>query len=419
MSPRFSILAVVCCIIASSCFGQQVQSQFPELILSENFEHSNNYWATIANSENLFIIQEGEYILNRKSSNSPYAVIGNFNQPVQNFRLVTSLKIEKSSGENPVMGVAFLLQSNNQGGFILEFNTQQQYRIKKILAGSYKYLSGTPTNAGWVSSEHIHKKNLFNLVEIKSDMGVYDIFVNNEYLQSFREQSSAGTMGYIIGAGTQGRVDFMYIFGKAAEKYIASSSNVINPGQPSSVQTQRPDNSPDVLALAESIIKLKTQINDLKQENEELKWSINASIEEEKTQKENEEFFKGQIRTLQSKLNATRVSFDSLQTVNKKLEKYKKIVGDDENADLIITLSKTVKAEKKTNEELSAKTTELESQNLALKTELQQLKSQLAKITSLLTGELPAVEPKKEEQQIKAAPQQNNSNGFVLPSDPN
>ena len=425
MSPKILSIVAGLCLIGSSVSGQQVQALFPELILSENFEHANNYWATVANSENLFIVQEGEYILNRKSTSSPYAVIGNFDEPIQNFRMVSSLKLEKSVIENPSMGVAFMLQDDNSGGFILEINTQKQYRIKKILEGSYQYLSGTPTNSGWVNNENIHEKNIFNLIEVKSDNGVFDVYINNEYMQSFKQPGyPAGRMGYILAAGTQGRVDFIYLFGKERQKYMASASTVINPTLANSSASLRTTESPDVLALAESIIKLKTQINDLKQENEELKWTINARDKEEIERKENEEFFKGQIRTLQNKVNSLQVSYDSIQNMNKKLERYKKIVGDDENADLIITLSKTVKLEKKNNEELKAKNDQLIAENAATVAELEKLKSQLAKISTLLTGEAPATEPVSQPASQPPASQdqgvkKNTSKGFVLPSDPN
>jgi hypothetical protein len=52
-----------------------VNEKFDKLILSENFDSTDSYWTTLANADNLFIVQEGEYILNRKSTLSPFAII--------------------------------------------------------------------------------------------------------------------------------------------------------------------------------------------------------------------------------------------------------------------------------------------------------------------------------------------------------
>ena len=110
---------------------------------------------------------------------------------------------------------------------------------------------------------------------------------------------------------------------------------------------------PISIELAESIIKLKTQINKLQAENEDLK----RNLENKKTadnEDENERKLKDRtILDLQKKLAKKDASFDSLMKVNEGLLKYKNLVAGNENSDLIITLSKSVKAEKEKNQQLS------------------------------------------------------------------
>lgn len=49
----------------------------------------------LSNNENLFLVQEGEYILNRKAPEKPFALIANYDYNEQAFKLVTAVKIEK------------------------------------------------------------------------------------------------------------------------------------------------------------------------------------------------------------------------------------------------------------------------------------------------------------------------------------
>ena len=61
--------------------GQLVTEKFDKLSLSENFDSTTSYWTTLANADNLFIVQEGEYILNRKTTanNRKYGILNSNN----------------------------------------------------------------------------------------------------------------------------------------------------------------------------------------------------------------------------------------------------------------------------------------------------------------------------------------------------
>lgn len=87
--------------------GQLVNEKFDRLDLSENFDSASDKWTFLSNIENLFLVQEGEYILNRKAPEKPFALIANYDYNEQAFKLVTSLKIEKAADQNGSIGVIF------------------------------------------------------------------------------------------------------------------------------------------------------------------------------------------------------------------------------------------------------------------------------------------------------------------------
>src|SRR5205085_848305 len=66
-----------------------------------------------------------------------------------------------------------------------------------------------------------------------------------------------------------------------------------------------------------------------------------------------------QSKSMQEQVDISKASFDSLLRVNKDLLKYKDLVAGNENSDLIITLSQSLKAEKANTELLKKKNKEL------------------------------------------------------------
>ena len=325
--------------------AQTVNEKFDRLDMSENFDTSSGMWTFMSNSENLFLVQEGEYILNRKAPEKPYAIIANYdyNQPA--FKMVTSLKIEKANDQNGSVGVMFMAQNDGNGGFFFVINTLKQFRLRQIVSGSYKYLTGDAKSGGWVKSNFINNLNVYNLLELRFSQRNYDIYLNNNLLMSFTEIAyKSGRFGYIVGPGSRAKIDFLYLFsasGKGEQTTSGGNSN------------QQQEGSPDVIQLAESIIKLKTQINKLQAENEELTRNL-ESVKSADQEDANERKLKDKtITDLQKQMVKKEASFDSLLKVNQALLKYKEMVAGNENSDLIITLSRSVKTEKEKNKQLS------------------------------------------------------------------
>jgi len=377
--------------------GQVVKEKFDKMTLSENFDSSTTMWSMVANLDNLFIVQDGEYILNRKTQVSPFAVVAGYNNEASSFRLVASLKLEKTVTDEGSAGFLFMAQDDGKGGFIFEINKLKQYRIKQISGSSYKYVSGDAKNNGWVKSAALSALNLYNLVDIRTAAQSYDLFVNNTFLMSFSEPAyKTGKLGIIIGPGSKARVDFFYVFTGGRTETVSVDKEGDN-AQPVA------NAGPDIIALAESIIQLKTQINKLNEENEVFRQSIEAYKIEAKETEDNKKAYDKNIKTLQDEAKKQSFRMDSLVKVNTELLKYKELVAGNENSDLIITLSKTVKSEKAANEELRKLNKELSDSLAAVKSE---------------TSRQPVQKPKAAPG-TQATRDTTTQKGFVLPKDGN
>lgn len=369
MQRVFFILFII--LIATTAVWAQnpvVTEKFDKLYISENFDSSNSYWSTLSNADNLLIVQEGEYIMHRKATFSPYAVMANFNIDLGAYRLVTSIKLDKTSAVDGSIGVIFMAQGDGKGGFIFEINKEQKYRLRQINGNTYRYLTGLPKELGWVKSDQIKGLNLPNLVEIRTAEKKYDLFVNNTLLISFEAlEYKTGGIGFIIGPASKGKADFLYLFTNANAKIpLDSASNEL-----SNLSTPETD----VIALAESIITLKTQINKLLEENEMLKGTVAAMKMGEKEQATNNSSNEKKIKAMEGQLKNASFSFDSLMKVNNDLMKYKEMVKGNDNGDLVINLSKNLKNEKLVNDDLRIKNKLLTDSIASLKTQLKENKA--------------------------------------------
>ncbi len=338
--------------------AQLIKERFDKLSISENFDSINSYWTTMANAENLFIVQDGEYILQRKSAAAPFAIIANFEESFNNFRAIVSIKLDKTAGEESFGGFLFMMQPEGEGGFLFEINKNKEFRIRQIVNGVYKYLTGNSKSGGWIKCMHLNEPNFSNMVEVRNLDRNYDIYINHNFIQSFSEPSyKEGKMGLIVGPSSRCKVDFMYVFTKTSQEVTGTSAVTPDPG------TNQVSAGPDIIELTESIIRLKTQINTLTEENDALNKTISAMNSGDQEKDVTIRNLEKQVKRQQEDLAKKDKSLDSLVKVNADLMKYKELAGGNENADLIIVLSKSLKAEKEKNTRLEQELKDLKAKN--------------------------------------------------------
>lgn len=321
--------------------AQNVGEPFEALEISENFDSAGAAWSVVSNAENLFIIQDGEYFLQRKATSAPFAIVASLEKEFIEYRLMVSLKLDKLMGEEAHLGVLFMMQPQGQGGFLLEVNKKKEYRLRQIVGGTYRYISGSSKGAGWVRHSSVNEAGVQNILEIRTATGTYDLYINNVYIRSFNEPNyRSGKLGLIIGPDSRGKVDYFYVFSKGGSAQVVREIGD-TPGQ-----------TGDVAELAQSIITLKSKINELEEVNEGLRRTISAlqtGDQEKEVMSKNQE---KQIAALQQQLKAKDITIDSLQRANSTLSRYKEIVGDKEQGDIVINLSRALKSEKEKNQKL-------------------------------------------------------------------
>jgi hypothetical protein len=354
------ILLSLLLLISSELLGQRIKDKYELMVFSENFDSPSEIWSVEANSDNLFVIQDGEYILQRKNVQTPYVVFAGLDGPIGDCRLVASIRIEKNMGNEAHAGILFMMQPEASGGFLVEVNKKKEYRIRQIAEGVYRYLTGNQKNSGWVKCNAANEVGTNNIIEIKMSNGTYDVFINDMYQTSFYEPAyKSGNIGIVVGPDSRARVDFVYVFGKGpAMEPESNETNKENDSQASVSDGE------EVIKLAESIIQLRTQVNDLKKENEELKRAMSTIRMSEGEKSSEIKSLESELKSMQDQLSQKEVEITKLVSEKNELLKYKEMAGGNENGDLVISLSKALKAEKE-------KTMKLEEELRKLKLEKQ------------------------------------------------
>lgn len=339
---------------------QLITERFDYPLYRCNFDSVTAEWPVTSNSENLLLVQSGEYILLRKSKSSPFAAMGDFEKAFGSFHLRTSIKVTSNSIDAGSAGILFMTQTSGQGGFVIELNTQQQYRLRQITPGGYRYLTGLQKDGGWVKTHQL-LANQFNQIDIFSHEQQYDILINDIPVHSFVDPTyTEGGIGYFIGPGATCKADFIDIFGNGKQTEKRSVENAVTEN----------DSTVDVIALTESIVMLKSEINILKADKAELQQQLQTLKGIELESKNNSNQYEKRISLLEKQLNAEKKTIDSLLNVEKELLKYKQMVNDNGNGDLVISLSKNLKSEKLKNDELTRENEQLRKNLLLLQQEM-------------------------------------------------
>jgi hypothetical protein len=200
------ILLLFLTLGVSELKSQSVSANLSEPVQADNFDNNNLEWPIFTNRDNFFIIQSGEYILERKNSESQYVIFSSSPKEPDSYAAAAAVKVEQGYA-----GLIFRVQRTGQGAFMVELSADKKYRLKQLAGSNYQLLTGDVRNEGW--TKHSSLKNGYNTLTVKTDRNRTDIYINDVYITTLSDQSySGGTIGLTIGPQSKARVDRFYLF---------------------------------------------------------------------------------------------------------------------------------------------------------------------------------------------------------------
>jgi len=204
MARAIIVFSLLMILTKSSTQAQIISAKFTDTIFSDNFETDKGIWKVMSNGDNLFLIQDGKYFIQRKNLKSSYSVFPKWENEASAFEITANIIVEEMTGPESGAGIIFMAQSDGTGAFVFEINGKKQFRIKQLVGVSFKLLTGITKTNGWVDSNFLNGLNEMNQLQVKSSERNYDIYINQNYILSFTELAyKTGNIG--ISAGPSGK----------------------------------------------------------------------------------------------------------------------------------------------------------------------------------------------------------------------
>ncbi len=227
MTRALLLFALLMTLTKSSTHAQLVSEKFTDTIFSDNFETDRGIWKVMSNGDNLFLIQDGKYLLQRKNPKSSYSVFPKWNNTAIAFEITANFVLESTSGPESGAGIIFMAQSDGTGAFVLEINSKKQFRVKQLVGVHFKLLTGQIKTNGWVDSDFLNGVNEINQLQVKASERNYDIYINQNYVLSFTELAyKTGNIGISAGPSCKFYVDQISVYTSESDSSVQKLQSI-------------------------------------------------------------------------------------------------------------------------------------------------------------------------------------------------
>ncbi|HLG34835.1 MAG TPA: hypothetical protein VI757_08150 [Bacteroidia bacterium] len=346
-----SITLLIALATSADMKAQLVKQTFTEGALAEDFSTDNDLWMTASNTDNFFVIQNGEYILRRKNFLTGYTIFPKWENQLSEYSIAAAIKLLGNSGDEASAGIIFMAQADNRGALMVEFNKMQQFRIRQLAGVNYKLLTGDNKNSGWVPSSFILPGDVYNKIEIRTAEKNYDILLNNNLLASFTELAyKNGRTGIILGASTNADMDYFYV--NIPEKKLSVQQKTGTSG--SNLKGDEADASETITLTAGNYYYMLSQLEELKKQNDELNEKLNQL-----NKADTSALVTGDSLSIENVIKIQKAEILRLTAGNDSLHSAILNNPDNDKSETISTLTKALRRERQLTESLTKENKDL------------------------------------------------------------
>ncbi len=207
MRKSVLLLSLLPCALLAQPF---ITNEVADKLFYDDFTDNSENWPSFNEPDIKTYAVEGFYYLSKISGEKSRAIIPAFRKQENKFMIKTSLMLLSTTPNQQTLGVLFMAQSDGSGGFVLEINKKQQFRVRGITnIGQYI----TTGENGWTKSKNVKGADEFNKIVIKGHSNKYDIYFNDQYTFSFEQGNfKQGEFGLLLGPESKAKVDFFYLY---------------------------------------------------------------------------------------------------------------------------------------------------------------------------------------------------------------
>lgn len=373
-------------------------NEYNQSIIEENFDDENTRFKTQSNENISILMKDGDLVVTANNFDKEFRAFSDQKIEVENYKIKSAFKLSSIKNKKSYFG--FLLNTSEDGESLIaiEFNAKKQYRIRHIIYGISKYVSGKASNEGWVNCKKMNKSDQYNYIDIISNMGKYELYVNFEFISTHEVSSEfKGNYGISIGPSSNARVDFIHILSEKVNtpkrKNQQTNQNIEITTLKEKITALKKENQnsqSEIIALTSNLSDVRTQLNEsesyvnsistknLEHQTEIDKLKLNISEKEKQISKL--ESNKEQLDLDISKLNSEIVTKNnSIRQLNSEFTKAKsdyKIMLSSKESEINLMNDKLNKIEQASNSKIKTKNNEIQSLS-------NQIKEQISSVNSL------------------------------------
>ncbi len=244
--------------------AQEIDKEFPQVAYLEDFEQSPQYWQQSNNGEDLFIVQSGKYLLQRKNKNTPALILASLPRKFSAFQFESVFNFEKTAMHHNPWVLLLWPRKKSTGALVIEVNQKQELRIMKYTNNTFRNLSiGSET--GWLKIKSLNTEG-DNRIVIKSLDRLYDIYINGVFVRTFTElEYQQGQIGFYIGPESKAAINEVKVLTDEAASGDNPETSVTTPINNNTPTETAPMSKGDK-ALTDVILQLRAQNNNQKKD---------------------------------------------------------------------------------------------------------------------------------------------------------
>ena len=343
---------VLLVVSSQLCFAQ---AAFDFIVWSDDFDAVNQNWKQVNNTDEMYLIGSGNYVVWRKVKESPAIVLPEKFEALQDSKIETEFVLDaKVTGSSA--GLVLVAGENPTGAIVIEINSLQEFRVNILKDATLMPLSAARMNAGWEKNQIINKAGKANNIKAFQQERILTVYINDKKV--FEHELAVGLKGkcgLYIGSDSKATFAFLkaFVTAKEAEK----------------LQMAQENDQSMVEGLTQIISKLRATIN---AQNRTLDSLENQISKLESAAKKNERLPQQallstkEINTLKENLLVQEKTIKKLEKEVEELRQFKTTIKSGDSGDLIISLSTLLSEEK-------ARQAALKEENARLKQRLKEL----------------------------------------------
>lgn len=356
--------------------AQQVLSKFDKLVFSEDFSSKQILFPQKYNANELFMLENNTYLVKRISTEDYSISYARTEGSLSSVSFKATIALSKA--KDNAGGIVIHGQRETNGAIIVEINSKKQFRVRKLFNGQEKVKSRSKKD-GWIKFKGLNKKG-YNTLEIRTDAGTYDIYINGALAYSiFDIQFNDGLVGLFVKGGSELRA-------KKIELYKKGSALITDTGGDSdTADAQSPDES-----FQEVILLFKTKIDQQQAEIDRLQYEVDkcrSMLNYDTTLVTRSQSLEVENERLTELLDSTSKALKVATKRLEYLESFREDVESGSNGDLVLNLTTILADIKKENKKYKDENAAIKKENQELEKDNEVLLREIERLKKLLEAQ--------------------------------